>query len=38
MDLTLHVWRQASRDAKGRFVEYKATGITAARESAAPAA
>jgi len=28
MDLTLHVWRQASRDAKGRFVEYKATGIS----------
>jgi succinate dehydrogenase / fumarate reductase iron-sulfur subunit len=28
MDLTLHVWRQASRDAKGRFVEHKATGIS----------
>ena len=28
MDLTLHAWRQASRDAKGRFVEYKATGVS----------
>src|SRR5688572_24468996 len=29
MDLTLHVWRQKSRDAEGRFVEYKAAGISA---------
>jgi succinate dehydrogenase / fumarate reductase iron-sulfur subunit len=28
MDLTLHVWRQKSRDAAGAFVEYKATGIS----------
>ena len=28
MDLTLHVWRQKSRDAEGRFVDYKATGIS----------
>src|SRR5687768_13476839 len=28
MDLTLHVWRQQSREAGGRFVEYKATGIS----------
>jgi succinate dehydrogenase / fumarate reductase iron-sulfur subunit len=28
MDLTLHVWRQKSRDAQGGFVEYKATGIS----------
>ena len=28
MDLTLHVWRQKSRDAEGGFVEYKATGIS----------
>jgi succinate dehydrogenase / fumarate reductase, iron-sulfur subunit len=28
MDLTLHVWRQKSRDANGGFVEYKATGIS----------
>lgn len=29
MDLTLQVWRQASRDDRGGFVEYKATGISA---------
>jgi succinate dehydrogenase / fumarate reductase, iron-sulfur subunit len=28
MDLTLHVWRQKSREAEGRFVEYKATEIS----------
>jgi len=28
MDLTLHVWRQKSRDAEGRFVDYNATGIS----------
>jgi succinate dehydrogenase / fumarate reductase, iron-sulfur subunit len=28
MDLTLHVWRQKSRDSEGKFVEYKATGIS----------
>ncbi len=28
MDLTLHVWRQKSRDDAGGFVEYKATGIS----------
>ena len=28
MDLTLHVWRQKSDDAEGRFVEYKANGIS----------
>ncbi len=28
MDLTLHVWRQKSRDAEGRFVTYKASGIS----------
>jgi succinate dehydrogenase / fumarate reductase iron-sulfur subunit len=28
MNLTLHVWRQASRDAEGRFVTYKAEGIS----------
>jgi succinate dehydrogenase / fumarate reductase iron-sulfur subunit len=28
MDLTLHVWRQASRTAEGNFVTYKATGIS----------
>jgi len=28
MNLTLHVWRQASRDAEGRFVSYKAEGIS----------
>ncbi|HKO58014.1 MAG TPA: succinate dehydrogenase/fumarate reductase iron-sulfur subunit [Thermoanaerobaculia bacterium] len=28
MNLTLHVWRQASRDAEGRFVTYKADGIS----------
>ena len=29
MDLTLQVWRQAGREDKGGFVEYKATGISA---------
>ena len=29
MDLTLQVWRQAAREDKGGFVEYKATGISA---------
>src|SRR5215212_4914388 len=28
MDLTLHVWRQSSREAEGRFVTYPATGIS----------
>lgn len=28
MDLTLHVWRQKSRDAQGGFVAYKADGIS----------
>jgi succinate dehydrogenase / fumarate reductase iron-sulfur subunit len=28
MDLTLHVWRQKSRDAEGAFVTYKAAGIS----------
>jgi len=28
MDLTLHVWRQKSRDTDGGFVDYKATGIS----------
>jgi succinate dehydrogenase / fumarate reductase iron-sulfur subunit len=28
MDLTLHVWRQKSRDAQGGFVTYKATNIS----------
>ena len=28
MNLTLHVWRQKSRDAEGRFVEYKAENIS----------
>src|SRR5512140_3485908 len=28
MDLTLHVWRQASRDAEGKFVAYPAKGIS----------
>ena len=28
MDLTLHVWRQSSREADGRFVEYKASDIS----------
>jgi succinate dehydrogenase / fumarate reductase, iron-sulfur subunit len=28
MDLTLHVWRQKSREADGQFVQYKATGIS----------
>ncbi len=28
MNLTLHVWRQASRDADGRFVTYKAEDIS----------
>jgi succinate dehydrogenase / fumarate reductase iron-sulfur subunit len=28
MDLTLHVWRQKSRDTNGDFVDYKATGIS----------
>ena len=28
MDLTLHVWRQKSREAEGSFVDYKATGIS----------
>jgi succinate dehydrogenase / fumarate reductase, iron-sulfur subunit len=28
MDLTLHVWRQKSREAEGGFVEYKAAGIS----------
>ncbi|HEX9160469.1 MAG TPA: succinate dehydrogenase/fumarate reductase iron-sulfur subunit [Thermoanaerobaculia bacterium] len=28
MDLTLHVWRQKSREAAGDFVMYKATGIS----------
>ena len=28
MDLTLHVWRQASPDKPGRMVEYPATGIS----------
>jgi succinate dehydrogenase / fumarate reductase iron-sulfur subunit len=27
VNLTLHVWRQASRDAKGEFVTYQANGI-----------
>ena len=29
MDLTLHVWRQASRDSEGKFVTYPAKGISA---------
>ncbi|MGA7615878.1 MAG: succinate dehydrogenase/fumarate reductase iron-sulfur subunit [Thermoanaerobaculia bacterium] len=29
MDLKLYVWRQPNRDAKGRFVEYEAKGISA---------
>ena len=29
MNLTLHVWRQKSRDAEGRLVEYKAENISA---------
>jgi len=29
MDLTLHVWRQKSRDSEGGFVTYKANGISA---------
>jgi succinate dehydrogenase / fumarate reductase iron-sulfur subunit len=29
MNLTLHVWRQAARNAEGRFVIYKAEGISA---------
>ena len=29
MNLTLHVWRQKSREADGSFVEYKASGISA---------
>src|SRR6188768_2682297 len=28
MDLTLHVWRQQSRNAEGSFTTYKATGIS----------
>ena len=28
MDVTLHVWRQASPDKPGRLVEYPATGIS----------
>ena len=28
MDLKLHVWRQKSREAEGRFVDYDATGIS----------
>lgn len=28
MDLTLHVWRQASRNAEGKFVTYPANGIS----------
>jgi succinate dehydrogenase / fumarate reductase iron-sulfur subunit len=28
MDLTLHVWRQKSRDSEGGFVTYKANGIS----------
>ncbi len=28
MDLTLHVWRQPSRDAEGKFVTYSAKGIS----------
>ena len=28
MDLTLHVWRQASKDAEGKFVTYPAKGIS----------
>lgn len=28
MNLTLHVWRQKSREAEGRLVEYKAEGIS----------
>jgi succinate dehydrogenase / fumarate reductase iron-sulfur subunit len=28
MDLTLHVWRQKSRDAEGGFVKYEAKGIS----------
>lgn len=28
MDLTLHVWRQPSRDAEGKFVTYQARGIS----------
>ena len=29
MNLTLHVWRQESAEAKGRFVTYQATGVDA---------
>ncbi len=29
MNLTLHVWRQAARNAEGRFVTYQADGISA---------
>ena len=29
MNLTLHVWRQPSRNAEGKFVTYKAQGISA---------
>jgi len=29
MNLTLHVWRQKSREVDGSFVEYKASGISA---------
>jgi succinate dehydrogenase / fumarate reductase iron-sulfur subunit len=28
MDLTLHVWRQKSRDAAGDFVDYKASNVS----------
>ena len=28
MNLTLHVWRQKTRESEGRFVEYKATDIS----------
>ncbi len=28
MDLTLHIWRQPSRDAEGKFVAYEARGIS----------
>ena len=28
MNLTLHVWRQSSPDAKGRFVKYEAKEIS----------
>src|SRR5437016_2784627 len=29
MNLTLHVWRQASRDGEGRFVQYETKNISA---------